>query len=118
MFTLVLDSPALGATRLRLAGHLDQAAARDVLHAAADVVRCGSSRLVVDLQDLESFDDDAAYCVIGCCRLGRYLTEGVAVVARSRAGEALAEAARVVPQRAGARIADALAGTVVTCPAC
>ncbi len=57
MFTLGLDSPALGATRRRLAGHLD-------------------------------------------------------------AGEALVEAAGVAPQRAGARIADALAGTVVTCPAC
>lgn len=118
MFTLSLDTPAVGAARLRLAGHLDDAAARDVLHAAADVVRCGCSRLVVDLKGVESFDADAAYCVTGCCRLGRFLTEGVAVLAGSAAGNALAETAGVVPHSAGAHRTDALAGTVVTCPAC
>ncbi len=118
MFTLSLDSPALGATRLRLAGHLDHAAARDVLRAAADAVRCGCVRLVVDLEGLASFDADAAYCVVGCCRLDRYLTEGVAVVAGSQAGEALAETAGVAPHPAGAHAAGALAGTVVSCPAC
>ena len=118
MFTLSLDTPALGAARLRLAGHLDDAAARDVLHAAAHVVRFGCSRLVVDLKGLESFDDDAAYCVIGCCRLGRFLPEGVAVVAGSAAGEALAETAGVVPDSAGTHRVGALAGTVVSCPAC
>lgn len=118
MFTLSLDTPAVGAARLRLAGHLDHVAARDVLHAAADVVRCGCSRLVVDLGDLESFDDEAAYCVTGCCRLERFLAEGVAVVAGSAAGEALALTAGVVPHRAGAHAAHALAGTVVSCPAC
>ena len=118
MFTLSLDTPAVGAARLRLAGHLDDAAARDVLHAAADVVRCGCSRLVVDLHGLVSFDDDAAYCVIGCWRLGRFLSEGVAVVAGSAAGEALAETAGVVPHTSGAHQPGALAGTVVSCPAC
>ena len=118
MFTLSLDAPAVGAARLRLAGHLDDAAARDVLHAAADVVRCGCSRLVVDLAGLESFDDDAVYCVTGCTRLSRFLVEGVAVMAGSRAGAALAETAGVVPHSAGAHRAQALAGTVVSCPAC
>jgi len=118
VFTLSLDTPAVGAARLRLAGHLDDAAARDVLHAAADVVRCGCSRLVVDLRGLESFDDDAAYSVTGCCRLGRFLTEGVSVVAGSATGEALAETAGVVPHTAGAHRPGALAGTVVSCPAC
>lgn len=117
MFTLSLDAPAVGAARLRLAGHLDDAAARDVLHAAADVVRCGCSRLVVDLGDLESFDADAAYCVVGCCRLSRFLTEGVAVVAGSQAGQALAATAGVVPHSNAAHRAGALAGTVVSCPA-
>lgn len=118
MFTLSLDAPAVGATRLRLAGHLDDAAARDVLHAAADVVRCGSSRLVVDLKGLDSFDAEAAYCVIGCCRLARFLAEGVSVVAGSAAGEALAETAGLVPHADGAHHPESLAGTVVSCPAC
>ena len=81
MFTLTLDAPAAGAARLRLAGHLDGEAARDVLHAAADVVRCGCSRLVVDLDGLTSWDDDATYAVVGCTRLARWLPEGVDVVA-------------------------------------
>ena len=81
MFTLTLDAPAAGAARLRLAGHLDGEAAREVLHAAADVVRCGCSRLVVDLDGLTSWDDDATYAVVGCTRLARWLPQGVDVVA-------------------------------------
>ena len=81
MFTLTLDAPSAGAARLRLAGHLDGEAARDVLHAAADVVRCGCSRLVVDLDGLTSWDDDATYALVGCTRLARWLPEGVDVVA-------------------------------------
>ena len=81
MFTLTLDAPAAGAARLRLAGHLDGEAARDVLHAAADVVRCGCSRLVLDLDGLTSWDDDATYAVVGCTRLARWLPQGVDVVA-------------------------------------
>ncbi len=118
MFTLSLDAPAVGAARLRLAGHLDDVAAREVLHAAADAVRCGCSRLVVDLQDLDSFDAEAAYCVVGCCGLGRFLSEGVAVLAGSAAGEALAQTVGVVPHRADAHAAGSLPGTVVSCPAC
>ncbi len=113
MFTLTLDAPAVGAARLRLAGHLDGDAARDVLHAAADVVRCGCSRLVVDLVELESYDEEAAYAVVGCYRLGRYLPDGVTVVTGSDAGAELVE---------GAGIADAHAhaptGTMASCPAC
>ena len=81
MFTLTLDAPAVGAARLRLAGHLDGSAARDVLHAAADVVRCGCSRLVLDLDGLTSWDDDATYAIVGCTRLARWLRDGVEVVA-------------------------------------
>ena len=81
MFTLTLDAPAAGAARLRLAGHLDGSAARDVLHAAADVVRCGCSRLVLDLDGVTSWDDDATYAVVGCTRLARWLPDGVEVVA-------------------------------------
>ena len=80
MFTMTLDAPAVGAARLRLAGHLDGEAARDVLHAAADVVRCGCSRLVLDLDGLTSWDEDATYAVVGCTRLARWLPEGVDVV--------------------------------------
>ncbi len=96
MFTLSVDAPAAGAARLRLAGHLDGEAARDVLHAAADVVRCGCSRLVVDLGGLTSWDDDATYAVVGCTRLARWLPEGVAVVA----GDDLLR--RLVPPQPGA----------------
>ena len=81
MFTLTLDAPGAGAARLRLAGHLDGEAAREVLHAAADVVRCGCSRLVVDLDGLTSWDDDATYAVVGCTRLARWLPQGVDVIA-------------------------------------
>jgi hypothetical protein len=81
VFTLILDSPAAGTARLRLAGHLDSEAARDLLHAAAHVVRCGCSRLVLDLDGLTSWDEDATYAVVGCTRLARWLPEGVEVVA-------------------------------------
>ena len=114
MFNLTLDNPALGATRLRLSGHLDDEAARQVLHAAADAVKCGCSKLVVDMAALESFDDEAAYAVVGCTRLGRYLPEGVAVVTESPASTALADTAGVEPHPAKAHSA----GTMVPCPAC
>lgn len=97
MFTLSLDAPASGSARLRLAGHLDDAAARDVLHAAADVVRCGCSSLVVDLDGLTSWDDDASFAVVGCTRLARWLPDGVDVVAVSGAARALARRAGVDP---------------------
>ncbi len=95
MFTLQLDAPGSGAARLRLSGHLDDAGARDVLHAAADVVKCGCSRLVVDLDGLTSFDTDAAFAVTGCTRLSRWLPDGVDVVAETRAGRELAAEAGV-----------------------
>ena len=114
-FSLAVDSPAAGAARLRLRGHLDDAAAREVLHRAADVVACGCSRLVVDLQGLSSFDEDAAYAVRGCTRLARWLPEGVAVVAGSEPAERLAETAGVERCR---HAPTAAAGSMVSCPAC
>ena len=84
VFTLTIDAPAVGAARLRLAGHLDGKAARDVLHAAADVVRSGCSRLVLDLEGLTSWDDDATFAVVGCTRLARWLPDGVDVVGGER----------------------------------
>jgi hypothetical protein len=114
VFTLSLDAPAAGAARLRLSGHLDDAGAREVLHAAADVVKCGCSWLVVDLGGLDSYDDEAAYAVVGCCRLARWLPDGVTVVAGSAAGSALADTAGVAPHPAAAHAA----GTMVPCPAC
>ena len=95
MFTLTLDAPTAGSARLRLSGHLDDTAARDVLHAAADVVRCGCSGLVVDLDGLTSWDDDAAFAVVGCTRLARWLPDGVDVVADTVAGRRLARSAGV-----------------------
>jgi hypothetical protein len=114
VFTLSVDAPAAGAARLKLAGHLDDDAARQVLHAAADVVRCGCSRLVVDLDDVESYDDDAAYAVTGCAKLARWLPGGVAVVAGTRAGGDLAELAGVASHPTTGH----LPGTMVVCPAC
>lgn len=92
MFTLTLDAPVSGAARLRLAGHLDDAGARQVLHTAADVARCGCSRLVVDLGGLTSWDDAAAFAVVGCTRLARWLPDGVQVVAGSAVGRRLVAA--------------------------
>ena len=97
VLTISLDLPAPGAARLRLAGHLDDAAARDVLHAAADVVRCGCASLLVDLDGVTSWDDDAVYAVLGCTRLARWLPDGVDVVAGRRAARELAVAAGVTP---------------------
>ncbi len=114
MFHLSLDAPAVGAARLRLSGHLDDEAARQVLHTAADVVRIGCQQLVVDLGELESFDEDAAYALVGCTRLGRFLPHGVAVVAGSATGAALADTAGVVEHALEAH----LPGTMVPCPAC
>jgi hypothetical protein len=113
-FDLSVDSPAAGAARLRLKGHLDDAGARDVLRAAADAVACGCSRLVVDLGGLSSFDDDAAYAVRGCTRLARWLPEGVAVLAEDGAGERLADRAGVVAEHT----CTGPAGSMATCPAC
>ena len=115
VFTLSLDAPAARAARLRLAGHLDDEAARDLLHAAADVVRCGCSRLVVDLAELESYDEEAAYAVVGCYRLGRYLAEGVAVVTGSEVGAELVDTAGIDAHDHGAA---APPGTMASCPAC
>ena len=97
MLTIHLDAPSIGAARLRLRGHLDDTGARDVLHAAADVVRCGCSRLVVDLDGVTSWDSDAAFAVVGCTRLARWLSDGVEVVGGSRAARELAAQAGVAP---------------------
>ena len=95
MIDLLLDSPASGTARLRPTGHLDDAAARDLLHAAADVVRSGCTRLVVDLDGLSSWDPTAAYALVGCTRLARWLQDGVDVVASAGPGRALAASADV-----------------------
>lgn len=100
VFTLLLDAPAPGAARLTLQGHLDDEAAREVLHRAATVVRCGCSRLVVDLDGITGFDDAAAYAVVGCSRLARWLPEGVDVVAERRRARDLAASAGLAPVRA------------------
>lgn len=112
MFTLSLDTPAAGAARLRLAGHLDDSAARQVLHAAADVVKCGCLRLVVDLGEVVSYDEEAAYAVTGCTRLARWLPEGVAVIPGEGAGADLAHRAGVAPHE------HTSTGSMATCPAC
>ena len=114
MFSLLLDAPGAGAARLRLSGHLDDDAARQVLHAAADLVKCGCSSLEVDLVGLDSFDEEAAYAVVGCCRLARFLPDGVTVVAGSETGSELADTAGVVAHPASAHAP----GTMVPCPAC
>ena len=93
MFILSIDAPGAGAARLRLQGHLDDAGAREVLHAAADVVKSGCSRLVVDLDGLTTYDPAAAYAVVGCARLGRWMAQGVDVVADSGPARDLAELA-------------------------
>jgi len=108
VFTLGIDAPAAGSARLLLSGHFDDEAARQVLHAAADVVRCGCSRLVVDLDGLCSWDDAAAYAVVGCVGLSRWLPDGVAVIAAAGSGRDLALHAGVVLEP------DIMA----TCPAC
>lgn len=117
VFTLAFDVPASGAARLRLAGHLDDAAARDVLHAAADVVRCGCSALVVDLDGITSWDDDAAFAVVGCTRLARWLPDGVEVVAGKTAARRLAVTAGVTPSRAAWTIPGRQPDTMVACHA-
>lgn len=114
MFTLVLDAPTPGAARLRLTGHLDAAAARDVLHAAADVVRSGCSGLVVDLDALTAWDDDAAFALVGCTRLSRWLPDGVEVVARTTAGRRLAATAGICAQPA---VPEPVPGTMAACHA-
>lgn len=109
VFTLSLDAPDKGSARLTLAGHLDDTAARDLLHTAATVVKCGCSRLVVDVDGLTGFDPQTAFALTGCARLGRYLSGGVAVVAGTPRGVELAEQAGVEPvaeQLSGARPAE------------
>jgi hypothetical protein len=118
VFSLSLDAPRPGAARLRLRGHLDDEAAREVLHLAADVVKCGCSSLVLDLEELDSFDDDTSYAVVGCQRLAPYLPDGVAVVAGSEAGTALADSAGIAAHSLEAHTTDDTAGTMVPCPAC
>ena len=119
VFTLSLDAPAARAARLRLAGHLDDAAARDLLHAAADVVRCGCSRLVVDLAELESYDEEAAYAVVGCYRLGRYLADGVTVVTGSEAGAELVDTAGIeAHEHEKDSATGSIPGSMASCPAC
>ena len=107
MLTVSIDAPAVDSARIALAGHLDDAGARDVLHAAADLVRLGCPRLLVDLDGITSYDEDAAYAVAGCWRLSRYVAGGVAVVAEGDVGRALAEHAGVPAQ-----------GIMDSCPAC
>lgn len=100
MFTLSLDAPSSGCARLRPNGHLDASAARDLLHAAADVVRSGCSALVLDLDGVESWDADAGYAVVGCTRLARFLPEGVDLVAEQDPGRELARHVGITPSRA------------------
>ena len=107
MLTVSIDTPAADSARIALAGHLDDAGARDVLHAAADLVRLGCPRLLVDLDGITSYDDEAAYAVAGCWRLSRYVAGGVAVVAEGEVGRELAERAGVPAQ-----------GIMDSCPAC
>ena len=107
VLTVSIDAPAGDGARLLLSGHLDDAGARDVLHTAADLVRCGCPRLLVDLDGITSYDEEAAYAVVGCWRLGRYVAGGVAVVADGEVARALAEQAGVPEQ-----------GIMGSCPAC
>ncbi len=95
VFNLSIDAPSAGAARLSLSGHFDDDAARQVLRAAADVVQCGCSRLVVDLDGLSSWEDTAAFAVLGCTRLARWLPDGVAVVAAAFPGRGLADRAGI-----------------------
>ena len=95
VFTVLLDAPSPGAARLRLQGHLDDDGAREVLHRAATVVRCGCNRLVVDLDGVTSFEAGTAYAVVGCTRLARFVPSGVDVVAAAQPGRDLAERAGV-----------------------
>lgn len=75
MVTVTLDAP--GCARLAVDGHLDAPVAREILHLAADAVRCGCSRLVLDLESLDSYDDQGLVAVVGCCRLSPWLDGGV-----------------------------------------
>ena len=115
MLTIRVDSFAAGAARLRLAGHLDDRGARDLLHVAADVVRCGCSRLVVDLRGVTSWDSDAAFAVVGCTRLARWLQDGVDVVCPDGPARELAAHAGIVPGQSHA--AHAVPGSPGSGPA-
>lgn len=107
MLTVSLDAPAHEGARLLVAGHLDAPAARGLLRAAADLVRSGCPRLLVDLDGVTSYDEDVAYAVAGCWRLARYVPLGVTVLAAGEVARALADAAGVPPQ-----------GIMGPCPAC
>ena len=114
MFSLRLECPRPGAARLRLVGHLDDVAAREVLHAAATAVACGCRSLHVDLDELTAYDEGTAYALVGCCRLARWLPDGVEVLSGGGAGAALAAAAQVTP---GVRTRAATEGIMASCPA-
>ena len=105
--SLSVSVPTAGAAHLALVGHLDDAAARDLLHTAADVAKSGCARLLVDLDGITSYDSEAAFAVLGCWRLARYLPDGVVLVAESATARALADDAGVPAQ-----------GIMDTCPAC
>jgi hypothetical protein len=107
VLTVSLDTPAQEGARLLLSGHLDAAGARGLLRAAADLVRGGCPRLVVDLDGVTSYDDEAAYAVAGCWRLARYVPLGVAVLAEGEVARTLAGTAGVPEQ-----------GIMGPCPAC
>jgi hypothetical protein len=100
VLTVSLDAPAHEGARLVLSGHLDAPAARGLLRAAADLVRGGCPRLLIDLDGVTSYDDDAAFAVAGCWRLARYVPLG-------EGARTLADTAGVPPQ-----------GIMGPCPAC
>ena len=107
MLTVSLDTPAREGARLVLSGHLDTAGARDLLQAAADLVRGGCPRLLVDLDGVTSYDVEAAFAVAGCWRLARFVPLGVGVLADGDVARTLADTAGVPPQ-----------GIMGSCPAC
>lgn len=104
MLTVSLDAP--GSVRLNLDGHLDDPAVREVLHLAADAVRCGCTTLVLDLDRLVSFDDGGATAVVGCCALAPWLPGGVELIADSEVARALVRSAWGADE-----------GIMATCPA-
>lgn len=91
MVTVTLDAP--GSACLVVDGHLDDAAVREVLHLAADAVRCGCSRLVLDLESLDSFDQHGPLAVVGCCRLAPWLHGGVELRADGEVARSLVRSA-------------------------
>lgn len=104
MVTVTLDAP--GSARLVVNGHLDDAAAREVLHLAADAVRCGCSCLVLDLEGLDSYDEHGTVAVVGCCRLAPWLDGGVELRADGDVARGLVRSAWGVDE-----------GIMASCPA-